>query len=254
VEADVYRAVRLEAFGEDLGQASWITAPECDEFCRWLGVKEGQRVLEVACGSGGTAVHIAGRCGVSVVGVDINEAAVLGATARARAGGVHDRAEFRVVDADAPLPFADESFDVLFCNDAINHLRDRTKVLSDWRRVLRPGGRCLYTDPIVVTGFLSNAEIEARSSIGFFLFTPRGANEACLDQAGLRLMLTADVTASVWRTAQRWRDARTKRSDELRRLEGETRFEELQAFLAIVRTLAAEGRLSRFAFLGERSS
>ena len=37
IETEVYRAVRVEAFGEDLGQTSWITAAECDEFCRGLG-------------------------------------------------------------------------------------------------------------------------------------------------------------------------------------------------------------------------
>lgn len=52
VEAGVYRAVCEEAFGKDLGQTSWITAAECDEFCRWLDPGSDKRVLEVACGSG----------------------------------------------------------------------------------------------------------------------------------------------------------------------------------------------------------
>lgn len=254
VEAEVYRAVRVEAFGEDLGQTSWITAAECDEFCRWLGLRAGQSILEVACGSGGTAVRITEGFGVSVVGVDINPSAVLAATNRARARTVHDRVEFQVADANETLPFPDESFDVLFCNDSINHLRDRTRVLADWHRVLRPGGRCLYTDPIVVTGCLSNAEIEARSSIGFFLFTPKGFNEAFICAAGFRMVLTADVTASVSRTSQRWHEARSKRRGPLCELEGETKFEELQHFLTTVHTLASEGRLSRFAFMGEKTA
>jgi len=253
VEADLYRAVRLEAFGEDLGQTSWITAPECDEFCRWLGLRADQSILEVACGSGGTAVRIAERFGVSVVGIDINESAVLAATTRARACTVHDRVEFRVADANDALAFPDESFDALFCNDSINHLRDRPRVLAEWHRVLRPGGRCLYTDPIVVTGCLSNAEIEARSSIGFFLFTPKGFNEAFIRAAGFRSVLTADVTASVSRTSQRWHKARSGRRQALCELEGETTFDELQRFLTTVHTLASEGRLSRFAFMGEKA-
>lgn len=253
VEADVYRAVRVEAFGEDLGQTSWITAAGCHAFCRWLDLREGQGILEVACGSGGTAVCIAERFGVSVVGVDINESAVVAATTRARGHTVRDRLEFQVADANDALPFPDESFDALFCNDSINHLRDRTRVLADWHRVLRPGSRCLYTDPIVVTGCLSNAEIEARSSIGFFLFTPKGFNEAFIRAAGFRLVLTADVTPSVSRTAQRWHEARSRRTEALCELEGETKFEELQRFLTTVHTLAGEGRLSRFAFMGEKT-
>jgi hypothetical protein len=117
---------------------------------------------------------------------------------------------------------------------------------------LRPGGRCLYTDPIVVTGCLSNAEIEARSSVGFFLFTPTGSNEAFLRAAGFRLALSADVTASVSRTAQRWCVSRSKHRDALGALEGQTKFDELQKFLTTAHTLAREKRLSRFAFMGEK--
>jgi SAM-dependent methyltransferase len=174
--------------------------------------------------------------------------------ARARAGvaGVQDRAEFHVADANDPLPFPDQSFDAVFCNDSINHLRDRRRVLAEWHRVLRPGGRCLYTDPIVVTGFLSNAEIAARSSIGFFLFTPAGANEELLQQVGFRLVLTADVTEATARISMRWHGARAARREQLLPLEGENGFEALQDFLTIVHTLASERRLSRFAYLGEK--
>jgi SAM-dependent methyltransferase len=252
VEEDVYLAVRVETYGEDLGQMSWITAPECDEFCRWLGVKTGQRVLEIACGSGGASVRIAEKFSVSVVGIDFNSSAILAATNRAGSREMNDRVQFQVADANGPLPFPDESFDVLFCNDSINHLRDRTAVLGDWYRILRPGGRFLYTDPIVVTGFLTNEEIATRSSIGFFLFTPKGFNESLIAAAGFRLVLRADVTESVEQTSQRWLDARSKRKQALCGLEGETKFEELQHFLKIVHTLASERRLSRFAFMGEK--
>jgi hypothetical protein len=116
----------------------------------------------------------------------------------------------------------------------------------------RSGERCLYTDPIVVTGCLTNAEIEARSSIGFFLFTPPGANEEFLRQAGFRVMLTADVTESVAVASSRWHEARATRRERLCQLEGESKLEELQDFLATVHTLADERRLSRFAYLGEK--
>jgi SAM-dependent methyltransferase len=248
VEAEVYREVRRETYSEDLGQMSWITAAECDEFCRWLGLSAGQRILEIACGSGGMTARIAETCGVSAVGIDVNQAAVLSAKNRV----ANERVQFEVADANQPLPFPDESFDALFCNDSINHLKDRTAMLEDWKRVLRSGGRFLYTDPIVVTGCLSNAEIAVRSSIGFFLFTPQGFNETSISASGFRLVLTADVTESVSKISQRWHDARLKRKKTLCELEGETKFEELQHFLSIVHTLASERRLSRFAFVGEK--
>ena len=251
-EADVYRAVRAETFDVDLGQTSWITAAECDDFARWLGLQRDQRVLEIACGTGGVGLRFAERHEVSIVGVDVNESAVAAATNRAQWSGSAARVRFQTADADKALPFPPDSFDAIFCNDAINHLRDRKRVLQDWYRLLRPGGRCLYTDPIVVSGSLSNAEIATRSSIGFFLFTPVGINEQLLDAAGFKLLRTADVTDAVATTSRRWFDARAKRRAPIAELEGERKFQELQDFLAIVHELASERRLSRFAFLAEK--
>ena len=251
LDDEVYRSIRTEAFGVDLGQESWITAEEVDRFCDWLGVRAGQRVLEVACGSGGVAARIAAKRGASVVGTDINPLAIRAANARATtlpAG----RLQFLAADADDSLPFPDGSFDVVICNDAINHFRDRLCVFKEWKRVLRDGGRCLFTDPVVVTGMVSNAEIEARSSIGFFLFSCLGANEAQLSAADFQVERTTDVTDSVAQLSRRWRDAREKWRSQLIQLEGEPKFNGVQRFLEAAHALASERRLSRFVYVGKR--
>ncbi|HEX6812680.1 MAG TPA: methyltransferase domain-containing protein [Planctomycetota bacterium] len=252
LDDDVYRSIRAETFGVDLGQESWITAEEADRFADWLGIRTGQRVLEVACGSGGVAARIATRTGASVVGIDINALAVRAAQERAKAMAIAGGVEFRTADAEQSLPFPDGSFDVVICNDAINHLRDRLGVLREWRRVLRAGGQCLYTDPVVVTGLVSNAELEARSSIGFFLFSSPGVNEARLQETGFRVERTTDLTESVVATSSRWCEARAKRRAPLVALETEARFEGVQRFLGAVHALAAARKLSRFAFIGRR--
>jgi SAM-dependent methyltransferase len=250
LDDEVYRAIRVETFGVDLGQESWITADECDRFCDWLDIKAGQRVLEVACGSGGLAARIAVNRGASVVGTDVNALAIRAANARtATAAG---RLEFLTANADEPLPFPDGSFDAVICNDAINHFRDRLAALAEWKRVLRAGGRCLFTDPVVVTGLVSKAEFEARSSIGFFLFSGVGANEAQLKSAGFQVERTADATDGVAQVSRRWHAAREKRRPELVRLESEPKYDGVQRFLAAVHILASERRLSRFAFVGRR--
>ena len=76
----VHERVRLETYGEDLGQTSWMTADECREFIGWLGIEEGDQVLDVGSGAGNVALFIATTSGASVLGIDINENAV--ATAR----------------------------------------------------------------------------------------------------------------------------------------------------------------------------
>ena len=81
------------------------------------------------------------------------------ANAAAAAGGVESRARFLRADAREPLPFDDESFDALLCIDSVNHVYEREALLRDWHRVLRAGGRLLFTDPITVTGLIRREEM-----------------------------------------------------------------------------------------------
>ena len=168
---------RAEAFGEDIGQNGWLTADEQDLFLGWVGLTPESRLLDIACGSGGPTLRIAAR-------------------ARAERERLAARAAFEPLDAGRPLPFADAAFDGLICIDAVNHLPHRDRVFREWARVLCPGGRLVFTDPIVVTGALSSEEIAARSSIGFFLFVPVGTDERLLGEAGFELVEVAALLAS----------------------------------------------------------
>jgi SAM-dependent methyltransferase len=244
----VYAAVRRDTYDEDLGQTSWITGEEACEHFRSLAVGPGAQVLEVACGSGGVACSLATRTGASCVGIDVNAAAVEAATARARALGLASQVSFRQLDASLPLPFDAATFDAILCNDSINHLAGRPQVLREWRRVLRTGGRLLFTVPVFVTGQLSNEEIRVRSSIGFFLFTPLGCNERLLAEAGFAVAAVRDLTGAVAAVSRRWREARERRREQLVALEGEAAVTGLRDFLLAVETLAAERRLSRFVY------
>ena len=244
--------VRRETYGEDLGQSSWLTADEWLGFADRLGLGTNSRVLEVGSGSGGPAVYLAVERGCRVTGVDINEHGVRNSTALAQARGVGDRTEFRAIDASRPLPFPDASFDAVVSNDAMCHIRDRGTVLRDWHRVLRPGGRALFTDAMVVTGLLSNEELAVRSSIGFSLFLPPGENERLLEGAGFGILRVEDVTDNAAQVALRWHDARERQRAALVGREGETNFAGLQRFLLCVHTVSVERRLSRFAYLAEK--
>lgn len=246
--AEAQVEVRRLTYDEDWGQASWITAAEAREFFRLLGLTPSGAALEVACGSGGVTCAMARETGAACVGVDINAHGVAAAQRRAAEQGLAARVSFRVADAGRPLPFPDASFDAVFCNDSINHFPGRLAVLRDWHRVLKPGGALLYTDPIVVTGQLTNDEMRERSSIGYFLFTPVGENERLLAQSGFRVREVRDVTDNVAVVAQRWRAARAGRREALAQLEGEAAFEGMQRFLAAVHLLAGERRLSRFMY------
>ncbi len=242
-------AVRRETYGEDLGQSSWLTADEWLGFADDLGIGAGSDVLEVGSGSGGPAVFLAEQRQCRVTGVDINPHGVRNAVALAAARGVADRVRFEAVDAGLALPFSERSFDAVVSNDAVCHIRDRAAVLRDWHRVLRPRGRALFTDAMVITGPVSHEELATRSSIGFYLFVPPGANEALLTAAGFAVRAVRDVTANAAEVALRWHDARERHRDALVAREGADNFGGLQRFLRCAYTVSAERRLSRFAYL-----
>jgi SAM-dependent methyltransferase len=123
------------------------------------------------------------------------------------------------------------------CIDSVSHLPERLRALREWHRVLKPGGRILYTDPVVVTGLVSNEELAVRSSIGFFVFAPPGENERLIAAAGFELAEREDASANAAAIAQRWR---------------EERFLGLQRFFDVVQRLAGERRLSRIAYLARK--
>ena len=251
-QKELYGEIRREAFREDIGQNSWLTATEQDQFLTWLELGAGKTLLDVACGSGGPALRIAAATGCSIVGIDLHDQAIGTAKLLAAQRNQEEHSQFLVVNATEKLPFSDATFDAITCIDAINHLPDRPRVIAEWARLLKPGGHLLFTDPITVTGPLTHQEIEMRSSIGFFLFVPRGYDEDVIARCGLRLLVCKDATENMAEVAERRRAARESRSAALREIEGERTFEAEQAFLGVAARIAKERRLSRFLFVSQK--
>ena len=252
-QTELYKQIRHEAFGDDIGQNSWLTSDEQDRFLKWLDLSSGKTLLDVACGAGGPALRIAAITGCSVVGIEVHEQAVATARSLAVERGLAERAEFRSADANRPLPFSDASFDAITCIDAINHFSDRPRVMAEWARLLKPGGRLLFTDPIILTGPLTSEDIAVRSSAGSYLFVPHGYDECVIAQCGLRLLACEDVTANMTKIAEARRAARSSRSAALREIEGEQAYEGQQEFLAVAARVAREGRLSRFVYVAREA-
>jgi SAM-dependent methyltransferase len=253
-EADGYRLVRIETYGEDFGQTSWVTTEESNEIPLLLGLGRDSSVLEVGCGSGGYALFLAETIGCRLVGVDINAAGVRNANHLALARGLAERARFEQCDVSKRLPFDDKTFDAVFANDVMCHVPGRPEVLREFFRVLKPGGRMLFSDALVVGGLVSNEDIATRSSIGYYVYSPPGENERLLALAGFAQIRVTDTTDSAARIAQRWHDAREKRKAELVAAEGDANFEGLQRFLSCVQRLTSARRLLRYLYLATREA
>lgn len=250
---ELYAEIRREAFGEEIGQFSWLTADEYRTFFSWLGVDASSQVLEVASGSGGPALFMAQETGCEVTGVDIHDAGVEAANARARELGLADRARFVRADTREALPFDDATFDALTCIDSFNHLYERDRVFAEWHRVLRSGAPMLFTDPITVTGPLRREEMITRSgSMGEFVFTPPGIVEALLAEAGFVDVRVEDRTQNMDDVATRWHAARAAHAADLDTHEGAEANASMQHFFEVVARLARERRLSRLAYVARK--
>jgi cyclopropane fatty-acyl-phospholipid synthase-like methyltransferase len=249
---ELYGEIRRETYGEDIGQNSWLTADEYREFFRIMDLGPGKKVLEIATGSGGPAVFMVKETGCVLTGIDINENGVNNARRLAEENGLSDQITFVLGDATATLPFPDGSFDAIVSIDSINHLKDRAGVLKQFYRLLKPGGKLLYTDPVVVTGIVTNEELAIRSSIGYFLFVPVGENERLLAEAGFQHIVSKDVTDNIASTSINWYKARDSRKAALLQIEEPANYEGLQSFAKMVHTLTSEKRLSRILFSATR--
>ncbi|MGH2541446.1 MAG: methyltransferase domain-containing protein, partial [Ardenticatenaceae bacterium] len=115
-------------------------APGAHYLIELAALRPGERVLDVACGTGIVARSAAQRVGDggTVVGLDLNENML--AMARKASSGIYPAIEWRNGDAHA-IPFPDSTFDIVFCQQGLQFFLDRSAALCEMHRVLAPGGR-----------------------------------------------------------------------------------------------------------------
>jgi ubiquinone/menaquinone biosynthesis C-methylase UbiE len=139
--ADADRARDLAARLEGRAKAADEIAAR-NAYLDLLDIRAGERVLDVGCGSGAVTREIAKRLGSRGVAIGLDPSPALLAIARelAKEAGVGDRVEFREGDARR-LPFADGFFDAVVCVTVLSHVPRGEAAISEFVRVLRPGGR-----------------------------------------------------------------------------------------------------------------
>jgi ubiquinone/menaquinone biosynthesis C-methylase UbiE len=248
-----FQSIRKDTYGEDIGQFCWITADEFRQFIQWLSIAPGDRLLDIASGSGGPAIFLSRETGAWVYGTDINAKAVGTARMLAEREALSSRLDFRQADAREGLPFDDGQFHAVVCIDSIQNIGHRPRLLSESFRVLRAGGQLLYTDTHIVTGIITFEEIAQRADIKMhFDFSPPGENERLLEATGFELEICRDVTENMVLISNRMHAARSRYHDELMIAEQEQEFENTQRFLLGLHLLASQGRLSRFVYVARK--
>ncbi|MEU1513197.1 methyltransferase domain-containing protein [Streptomyces sp. NPDC005811] len=154
------------------------------------------RVLDVGCGSGDTAVHMARHTGCAVVGVDLSARQIKHAAARCADLPV----EFRQASATR-LPFTDGEFTHVISMDALYHVPNKPRAHAEMRRVLRVGGTLALTDFLRPT---DNIPPEVQAGLYDRLMFNGGHSvlgyQTALVAAGFEIRLARDISLDLRRS------------------------------------------------------
>ena len=115
-----------------------------DGVLAWAGVDEKKpaSVLDVGCGIGGSTRHIVRKYGCTGQGITLSPVQAGRAQQLSDEQGLGDKLGFQVADA-LRMPFADNSFDLVWSLESGEHMPDKRQFVSELTRVVKPGGRVI---------------------------------------------------------------------------------------------------------------
>ena len=197
---------RVHAMGADFPAGfehiSFFNTAELASFRRELPLAPSARLADLACGLGGPGLLVARETGAALHGIDISPVGVEGARRRAERVGLAGRATFRM-GTFAATGLDDASMDGAMTLDALQYAPDKRAALSEVARILRPGGRFVFT-----CFELEPAHVAGLPVLGD---DPVSDYAPLLDEAGLDVLSyveTPDWRARVERTYQAVLDAK----------------------------------------------
>jgi ubiquinone/menaquinone biosynthesis C-methylase UbiE len=120
------------------------TAPENRFILSHLGDVSGKTLLDLGCGAGENSVYFSVK-GAHCTATDYSAGMVEKALKLAAANGVH--IEARTMNA-MEIEFADNTFDIVYAANLLHHLPDPKMALREMHRVLKPGGKACFWDPL----------------------------------------------------------------------------------------------------------
>lgn len=185
-----------------------------DRLIAEAAVRSDDLVLDVCSGLGGPARYLAWKTGCDVTGLDLTVSRVEGATDLTRITGLSGSVRF--VHGNAlDMPFPDASFTLAIAQEAFAHVPDKARLIAECARVLRPGGRLVFTD-ILHEGHLSADDAQRLYDGMTFteIETPEGYAQL-LSSRGLALVRRIDLT-------QAWTRILVERHAMYRALESQT--------------------------------
>jgi SAM-dependent methyltransferase len=212
---DIHIGIYDEADTRSIREASRLTIDRMLELLGLLGPEH--HVLDLGAGYGGAARSLARRCGCKVTCLNLSETQNARNRELTEAAGVGDRVFVRHGNFEH-LPFDDASFSVAWSQDAILHSGARSRVVEEVARVLEPGGRFVFTDPMrraevpveSLGPILERIHLDDLASFEFY-------REACA-KAGLEMVKIDDLSDQLPRHYDRVRRELESRRAEIEAL------------------------------------
>jgi SAM-dependent methyltransferase len=164
------------------------------EIAALAGLTPGTEILDLGCGIGGAARTLMTEFKTIVTGVDLVEEFVLTARELNDRIGLDGQIKFHESDAQQ-TPFAENSFDVVFSQHISMNIEDKSRLVEEVRRVLRPGGRFVLYEICAGNGDQPHFPVPWAGDPSInFLIEPQSLREL-VESAGFKTLEWRDVTA-----------------------------------------------------------
>jgi SAM-dependent methyltransferase len=225
-QSPVILSIERSVCGCDYGGTSWTTRDEAERISALLGLRPGLRLLDLGAGSGWPALFVAKTSGCDVALVDLPLSGLRIAAQRAATDRIA-ACWLAVADA-AGLPFRDASFDALSHSDVLCCLRGKRAVLQACRRVIRSGGRMVFSVISVAPG-LSRDDYARAVANGPEFIESDTDYPTLLAETGWTGLDREDITMDFATSCRRLLRADAERREALEALIGTAEFADRQA-------------------------
>ena len=164
-----------------------------DALAHHAKINESTHVLDLCCGLGGPARYLAYHYGCRVTGLDMNTDRLAGAVRLTERTKLQDRVLFHHANA-LQTGLADETFDVIVSQEAFCHIPNKKALITECARLLKPGGRIVYTDILARSSMTDEIRSRLETEMVFSELSTSEQDCHLLEEKGCEVIEVEDLS------------------------------------------------------------